>query len=236
MGMLCRRNDTAQLFSSYMLDFAFHEMLMQSTHLTHDPSEADFFYVPVYASCFAWPVHGFAEFPYFFRDGVSHGPGALACPSPSSHLSNVTHIAPLVLEQTGCDLISSLPLWVRSKLSQMCTGMGWTDGRTVNGMYMYLAALRWVQQAFPFWNATGGSDHLVMATHDEGSCWVPNEWRNATLLTHWAPLAHPRESRSAWISDRYSHKYACIPHLGHCAVLSCCSHCVHKLRCVLLAM
>jgi hypothetical protein len=69
-----------------MLDFALHEMLMQSAHLTHDPSEADFFYVPVYASCFAWPVHGFAEFPYFFRDGVSPGPGALACPSPSAAL------------------------------------------------------------------------------------------------------------------------------------------------------
>jgi hypothetical protein len=115
-----------------------------------------------------------------------------------------------VSELTGRDLNTAfrLRLW-RNPYTDACvlTGMGWTDGRTVNGMYMYLAALRWVQQAFPFWNATGGADHLVMATHDEASCWVPNEWRNATLLTHWAPLNHPRDSRSAWLSDRYSHKY-----------------------------
>lgn len=38
---------------------------LQSPHRTYDPEEADFFYVPVYASAFAWPVFGWADFPWF---------------------------------------------------------------------------------------------------------------------------------------------------------------------------
>lgn len=59
-----------------MLDFALHEMLLQSDHLTRDPEEADFFYVPSHVSCFLWPIFTCTAFPYFFRDGVSEGPGA----------------------------------------------------------------------------------------------------------------------------------------------------------------
>ena len=77
----CRGNSTHQKFHSYMLEFALHEMLLQSTHLTHDPEEADFFFVPLYVSCFVWPIHGHTLFPYFFEHGVSEGPGvqALCC-------------------------------------------------------------------------------------------------------------------------------------------------------------
>lgn len=46
-------NPTANV---YALETLFHEMLLQSPHRTLDPEEADFFYVPVYASCYAWPV------------------------------------------------------------------------------------------------------------------------------------------------------------------------------------
>ena len=74
----------------------------------------------------------------------------------------------------------------------------------MNGMYMFLAALRWLRESFPFWERRNGTDHIIMATHDEGSCWVPNELRSAILLTHWAPLDYPRKSKSAWVSDRYS--------------------------------
>ena len=31
--------------------------------------EADFFYLPVYTSCFIFPVLGAADFPYFHRQG-----------------------------------------------------------------------------------------------------------------------------------------------------------------------
>jgi hypothetical protein len=86
--------------------------------------------------------------------------------------------------------------------------MGWTDGRTVNGVYMYLSAHKWLRSTFPYWDRRNGTDHIVMATHDEGSCWLPNELRNAILLTHWAPLVFPQKSRSAWPSDRYSDRCA----------------------------
>ena len=89
----------------------------------------------------------------------------------------------------------------------LSAGMGWAAGRAVNGMYMFLAALRWIRESFSFWDRRHGADHIIMATHDEGSCWVPNELRSAILLTHWAPLDYPRKSRSAWVADRYSDRY-----------------------------
>jgi len=36
---------------------------------------------------------------------------------------------------------------------------------------------RWVEQTHPYWNKTGGKDHIFLASHDEGSCWVPEELR-----------------------------------------------------------
>ncbi|GAX81627.1 hypothetical protein CEUSTIGMA_g9055.t1 [Chlamydomonas eustigma] len=33
---------------------------------TFDPEEADFFYVPVYITCFIWPVLGYADYPYYY--------------------------------------------------------------------------------------------------------------------------------------------------------------------------
>jgi hypothetical protein len=88
---MCRSNSTYQLFSSYMLEFALHEMLLQSTHLTHNADEADFFFIPLYESCFVWPIHGHTEFPYFFRDGVSEGPGESPCRGGSRVASCLRH-------------------------------------------------------------------------------------------------------------------------------------------------
>jgi hypothetical protein len=33
---------------------------------TLNPEEADFFYVPVYITCFMYPVMGWADFPYYY--------------------------------------------------------------------------------------------------------------------------------------------------------------------------
>lgn len=49
---------------TYAIETGLHEMLAQSPHRTLDPLEADFFYVPVYASCFAWPIYGWADTPW----------------------------------------------------------------------------------------------------------------------------------------------------------------------------
>ena len=53
----------------YGLESLFHEQLLQSPHRTLDPEEADFFFVPVYTSCFIHPVLGWADMPFW------HGPG-----------------------------------------------------------------------------------------------------------------------------------------------------------------
>ncbi len=53
---------------TYMLEPHLHELMLQSPHRTLDPDEADFFYVPVYASCYMHPVHGWADYPWFYSD------------------------------------------------------------------------------------------------------------------------------------------------------------------------
>ena len=54
----------------YAVDTLLHEMLLQSKHRTFDPDEADFFYVPQYSTCFIFPVHGWADYPWFGTPGL----------------------------------------------------------------------------------------------------------------------------------------------------------------------
>lgn len=49
----------------YPLESHLHELMLQSPHRTLDPEEADFFYVPVYASCFMEAVAGWADAPWW---------------------------------------------------------------------------------------------------------------------------------------------------------------------------
>ncbi len=39
-------------------------LAVQSEHRTLDPEEADFFYMPVYTSCFLHPVWGYVDHPW----------------------------------------------------------------------------------------------------------------------------------------------------------------------------
>lgn len=56
-------------FYGIQIEPALHEMLLQSPHRTLDPELADFFYVPVYTSCFLHPVYGWADTPWFHNPG-----------------------------------------------------------------------------------------------------------------------------------------------------------------------
>ena len=49
---------------TYAIEAGMHEMMAQSPHRTLRPEEADFFYVPVYTSCYSWPIFGWADFPW----------------------------------------------------------------------------------------------------------------------------------------------------------------------------
>ena len=62
-------NVTGYTHWTYSIESALHEYLLQSPHRTLDPEQADFFYVPVYTSCFFHPVLGWADFPYWYGNG-----------------------------------------------------------------------------------------------------------------------------------------------------------------------
>lgn len=49
---------------------------------------------------------------------------------------------------------------------------------------MLIEMQAWVQSHHPYWNRRGGKDHILVAAHDEGSCWVPAVLRPAIILAH----------------------------------------------------
>lgn len=57
--------------------------------------------------------------------------------------------------------------------------------RATSMAWYALSAKRWVAREFPYWNRTGGVDHVMFVVNDEASCWVPAELRSMTLLSHW---------------------------------------------------
>ncbi|GAX76857.1 hypothetical protein CEUSTIGMA_g4303.t1 [Chlamydomonas eustigma] len=50
----------------YGVETYFHEMLLNSPHRTFDPEEADYFYVPLYVTCYFWPIIGWADHPWWY--------------------------------------------------------------------------------------------------------------------------------------------------------------------------
>jgi hypothetical protein len=49
---------------------------------------------------------------------------------------------------------------------------------------------RWAEETHPYWNRTGGKDHIFLASPDEGSCLVPEELRYPEF-----PLSNSTRSR-----------------------------------------
>ena len=49
-----------------------------------------------------------------------------------------------------------------------------------------LQALNYVRTQYPFYNASGGRDHVVAFPWDSGACWVSDHWlmRNVTSISH----------------------------------------------------
>ncbi|EFJ52271.1 acetylglucosaminyltransferase [Volvox carteri f. nagariensis] len=90
-------NDTYLLSMTYSVEVYLHEMMLQSEHRTFDPEEADFFYVPMYITCFMWPVMGWADFPWW------HAPLAHTRPM---------HVSNMILEAYEW-LSTTFPWWNR---------------------------------------------------------------------------------------------------------------------------
>ncbi|KAI8474753.1 MAG: exostosin-like glycosyltransferase [Monoraphidium minutum] len=142
--------DNATLTSAYPYgaEPLFLEMLLMSGHRTLDPEEADFFYVPLLATCWMHPVSGWADHPWWYVD---------------------------------------------------------TWSRVSHAVVMTSELLAWVKGAHPYWNASGGSDHLWLFAHDEGACWAPAEvYESSVILTHWGRLDRDPASGTSYGPDNYT--------------------------------
>ena len=63
--------------------------------------------------------------------------------------------------------------------------------RSHQGALLLKLALQYIRKYYPFWDASGGSDHIWMMLHDEGPCFAPRELRTSILLTHYG-YYHPK--------------------------------------------
>ena len=125
-----------------------HEWLLASPHRTFDPSEADWFYVPVYATC-----------------------------------AIVTHIF-------------ETPSTPRLKY------------RVARAAQLYQQALAHVRDSLPYWNASGGVDHIWTFGYDEGACFAPSALRPSLLISHWGnTMAAHNRSTTTYDPDRWDPPY-----------------------------
>jgi hypothetical protein len=67
------QNATTLLFETYGLEVLLPDLLLGSGHRTLDPQEADFFYVPVLASCWMTYLQGIQDGPWFNVDRWGEG-------------------------------------------------------------------------------------------------------------------------------------------------------------------
>lgn len=140
---------------AYGLEFSLHESLLSTPHRTTNPSEADFFFVPVYASCVVERMRGGGE-----ASGIN------APPRMSGNLA-----------------------WFASSLLS--------------------SVQRHIMHSHPFWNQTGGRDHLWPIGLDEGACLAPRAIWRSTLLTHWGNTMAGGHSHS--LTSREEEKWDEIP-------------------------
>ncbi|GBF90959.1 exostosin-like glycosyltransferase [Raphidocelis subcapitata] len=92
--------------------------------------------------------------------------------------------------------------------------LGWADHpwwytrsfqRINHAVMMTHELLAWVKTAHPYWNRTGGADHIWHFAHDEGACWAPREvYDKSIILTHWGRLDREHTSGTSYGPDDYS--------------------------------
>ena len=87
--------------------------------------------------------------------------------------------------------------------------------RSHQGALLMKKALAYIRTTFPFWNATGGRDHVWLMLHDEGPCFCPLEIRPSILLTHYGYYAaRPRPWGTYYDDNFLADKAFYARHLG----------------------
>ena len=66
---------------------------------------------------------------------------------------------------------------------------------------LMLRALKYIRTYYPYWNASGGANHVWMMLHDEGPCHCPREIRPSLLLAHYGYYADPPKRWTAYLLD-----------------------------------
>ena len=85
--------------------------------------------------------------------------------------------------------------------------------RGLGVMQMLMAAHGYVSQTFPYWNRTGGADHIWVQGWDEGACTAPEVIRSSILIDHFGALyGSDGVSRTAYGQDNWSPLFP--PHLS----------------------
>ena len=115
-----------------------HEAFLQSEHRTLDPEEADFFYIPIYAKCYLYPIHG------------------VPLPRSSVALAQQQRIAIYLHSNSGlaCSAgFNDAPFFHSfHSISRLHA--------TVN---MLIEAHSWVRSHLPYWDRSGGRDHIIVS-------------------------------------------------------------------------
>ncbi len=61
--------------------------------------------------------------------------------------------------------------------------------RAARASQVYRRALAYISSTWPYWNRSGGADHIWTFPHDEGACLAPRELNASILVSHWGRLA-----------------------------------------------
>lgn len=210
-------NGTGYHMHAFGMEVALYESLLASPYRTNHPSRADFFYVPVWAGCwlsrFSRPTPG--HHALYLRLVPPHTPRGPRLASPSSQStiplpsrgapfsSHKPYITPLacatpLLSQTHHNSRVSLPL-VSSPLppSLLPLPLGCSHDREITSLprahrasEMVRQALHNIRSAYPYFNRSGGADHIFSFPHDEGACLAPIELNKSILVSHWGRTEH----------------------------------------------
>jgi hypothetical protein len=64
--------------------------------------------------------------------------------------------------------------------------------RAARASGVYRKAFEHIRTTYPYWDRSGGADHIFTFPHDEGACLAPKEITAAIFVSHWGRLTrHP---------------------------------------------